>query len=93
MKTYSVIFSEQSENTLAAIYAHIVADSPENAERFVSMLTERAVNFLETSPQAGRLYRKNQRFIAIDCYVVLYAVTKQRVIVIDIFPHGRNWRT
>lgn len=92
MRTYAVIFSEQSENTLAAIYAHIAADSPENAEYFISMLTERAVNFLETSPQAGRLYKKNQRFITIDRYVVLYAVVEQRVIVLDVFPHGRNWR-
>lgn len=92
MKTYSVIFSEQSENTLAAIYAYIAADSPENAERFLAMFTERAVKFLENSPQAGRLYKKNQRFITIDRYVILYAVDEQRVIVIDIFPHGRNWR-
>ncbi len=93
MRTYSVIFSEQSENTLAAIYAHIAADSPENAEQFISMLTERTVNFLEASPQAGLLYKKNQRFITIGSYVVLYAVVGQRVIVLDIFPHGKNWRS
>lgn len=89
---YHVRFSERSENTLAAIYAYIAADSPENAERFLSRFRQQVVQFLDTPPNAGRAYKQHQRFMTFDRYVVLYEVKDTQVTVIDIFPPGKNWR-
>lgn len=89
---YQVKFSQRAENTLAAIYAYIAADSPQNAERFLMNFRQQAVDFLTNVPLSGRLYKNNLRFMTFSRYVVLYAIKQQQVTVIDVFPLGKNWR-
>lgn len=92
MTAYTLKFSRAAENSLRHIYQYIAADSPENAERFVSKIQTEAVDFLTTIPLAGRLYKDNLRFMTFHHYVFLYRCQYSEVTVIDVYAPGRNWR-
>ncbi len=91
---YSIIYSKQAKNSLVQIYRYIAVEqqAPDNANRFINQLQEKTCALLSQHPKAGRLWKKDTRFIVVKRYVVLYEILADTVLILDIIVPGKNWR-
>lgn len=89
----NVIWSDRALRSLAAIHAHISADSEANAHRVIDRILKRG-DQLSTFPLSGRIVphprRKNVRELVEQPYRIIYRVGRDKVEVIDVFHSARR---
>jgi len=91
---YRVEITRIAETDIAEIWAHIAADSIENATRFVSRL-ENKLDTLERLPHRcpaipeNGLLRTNYRHLVLGDYRMIFRVSQSTVIVLRVM-HGNR---
>ena len=93
MRPYTVSFSAHADADFDAILHYIAADSPVAAIHFIDRLEQRTIDFLSTTPNAGRRIG-DVRYTAFSGYVVVYKVddSTREVTVILVTEGHRNWQ-
>lgn len=88
-----VVWSDRALRSLAAIHAHISADSEANAHRVIDRILRRG-DQLSAFPLSGRTVlhsrRPNVRELIEEPYRIIYRVRKNNVDVIDVFHSARR---
>ncbi len=88
-----VIWSDRALRSLAAIHAHISADSEANAHRVIDRILKRG-DQLSTFPFSGRIVphprRKNVRELIEQPYRIVYRVGSDNVEVVDVLHSARR---
>jgi addiction module RelE/StbE family toxin len=84
-------WTDRALTDLAAVYGYIAADN-EAAARQVIAAIRKTVDRLEMFPALGRRSRNPLlRELVVDQYIVVYAVRRDRVVVIRVW-HGAQRR-
>ena len=88
-----VIWSDRALKSLAAIHAHISADSEANARRAIDRILKTG-DQLSTFPFSGRIVphprRKNVRELIEQPYRIVYRVGSDNVEVVDVLHSARR---
>jgi toxin ParE1/3/4 len=88
-----VVWSDRALKSLAAIHAHISADSESNAHLVIDPILRRG-DQLSTFPLSGRTVshpiRKNLRELIEPPYRIIYRVRRQEVDIVDVFHSARR---
>ena len=81
-------WTDRSTDDLAAIYAYIVQNNPQNAKQWVDKLRQRARN-AANSALIGRvvpeLGQADIREIFVDCYRIVYRVEDDGISILTVF--------
>ena len=84
-------WTDRALTDLVAVYAYIAADNEAVARRVIGEI-RKAVDHLEMFPAMGRRSRNPLlRELVVDQYIVVYAVRRDRVVVIRVW-HGAQRR-
>lgn len=97
MKQYTVIFTPEAQDQLAALYGYIaVAASPEIAERYTNAIVTHCEG-LQTFPNRGTNRDDIRPGLRITNYkkrtVIAFAVDSELVSIIGIYYGGQNYET
>jgi len=88
-----VVWSDRALKSLAAIHAHISADSEANAHQVIDRILKKG-DQLSTFPLSGRSVphsrRPNLRELIEQPYRIIYRVGQNKVEVIDVFHSARR---
>jgi toxin ParE1/3/4 len=93
MMDYIVRFSENADADFDGILHFIAQDNPLRAISFIDELRQRAVNALESFPNAGKPFGA-ARMLSFGNYVILYRVDEpaKTVTIILVTEGHRDWQ-
>lgn len=97
MRPYTVVFTPEAEEQLAAIYRYIAAKaSPETAERYTSAIVSYCEG-MQFTPHRGTRRDEIRSGLRITNYkkrsVIAFAVDAEQVSIIGVFYGGQDYET
>lgn len=97
MRPYTVVFTPEAEEQLAAIYRYIAAKaSPETAERYTSAIVSYCEG-MQFTPHRGTRRDEIRSGLRITNYkkrsVIAFAVDAEQLSIIGVFYGGQDYET